>query len=123
MTSALVPIPYPIANPVPITLADAEDDDAAPTIGQQIAELRERVGLSQMDVAVLCGVDVSTISRWECNRHKHTHRSKDRQIRAALQALTWAAELQDEDPMRVLTRAEVQEYIERRERQRQRRVR
>jgi DNA-binding transcriptional regulator YiaG len=56
-------------------------------IGAELRRLRQFVGLSQMDVATLCGVDVSTISRWERGRHQHTHRSKDRLIRAALQAL------------------------------------
>jgi transcriptional regulator with XRE-family HTH domain len=89
-----------------------------PTIGEKLRELREQIGLSQMEVAILCGVDVSTISRWERGRHQHTHRSKDRQIRAALEALQWAAELQEEDAARVLTLEEVQEYVNRRRRAR-----
>jgi len=103
---------YALAIVVPA--ADDVRPTSAESVGARVRHLRETIGLSQMDVAKLCDVDISTVSRWERGRHQHTHRSKARQIRAALEALTWAAELQEEEPMRVLTLAEVQDYIARR---------
>lgn len=131
LTAALA-MPRPRSRPRPTIVHDPSPNQAAPnlnpaalesvanppTIGEKLRELREQIGLSQMEVAILCGVDVSTISRWERGRHQHTHRSKDRQIRAALEALQWAAELQEEDAARVLTLEEVQEYVNRRRRAR-----
>jgi transcriptional regulator with XRE-family HTH domain len=106
-------IPRPTLLAAPVPAPDPQDSPEERSIGEQLRELREIVGLSQMDVAILCRVDVSTISRWERGRHQHTHRSKDRQIRSALEALTWAAELQEEDPRRVLALDDVEEHVAR----------
>jgi transcriptional regulator with XRE-family HTH domain len=86
------------------------------TLGEHLKELREFIHLTQREVSMLCDVDVSTISRWERGLHQHTHRSKDRQLRRALQALEWAAELQAQDPGRVLELEDIQRFVQRRRR-------
>jgi transcriptional regulator with XRE-family HTH domain len=93
--------------PAAASLHDGRDRADPEDLGVELRRLREVVGLSQLEVAYLCQVDVSTISRWERGRHQHTHRSKDRAIRLALQALRWAARLQASDPQRVFTLEEI----------------
>lgn len=120
---APLPVPLTLVSPHDPPLDDPSEGDKGKDIGTELRELRELIGLSQMEIAFLCRVDVSTISRWERGRHKHTHRSRDRQIRMALRALRWAAELQEADPERILQFDEVLAHVRRQEQQHSTRTR
>jgi transcriptional regulator with XRE-family HTH domain len=98
-----------------------DDDNEHEDIGVELRRLREAISFSQLQVAVLCRVDVSTISRWERGRHQHTHRSKDRQIRHAVEVLRWAAAQQEREPLLMLTLEDLLAELRTRERRRQRR--
>lgn len=82
-------------------------------VGVELRELRTRIPLSQAEAAFICGVDVSTISRWERGAIQHTHRTKDRRLRWALSTLRRAVWLIDLEPDRVLTFEDLLDYMRR----------
>jgi len=112
LASPLAVVPSPAYDPAP--------DDEQEDLGFELRRLRKAIRFSQMEVAFLCKVDVSTISRWERGRHQHTHTSKDRTILQALQVLRWAVQLQEIEPGRLWTLEEVLEELRAREKKRKR---
>lgn len=87
-------------------------------LGKQMRELRLFVGLSQMELAVLCRCDISTISRWERGIGSRSHRKTERSVKLALEALNCAAELQRQAPDKAFALDEFQDYVETRKRER-----
>jgi len=117
MQAVVPPVPLrTVQAPHELEASDGGDDVR---LGKQLQALRIVIGLSQRHVASLCKVDVSTVSRWERGLQSPlAHRSRNRGIRSAFEALRWAAELQEEDPTRVMTLEDIEEYVARRRKQR-----
>lgn len=95
------------AEPMLHSVRDGRRDCAElEDVGAELKRLRDFIGLTQLQAAYLCRVDVSTISRWE--RELHTiQRAKRRQVYQVLNALRWAADIQRQYPEHVFTTQEL----------------
>src|SRR5437763_874861 len=75
-------------SPMPATAPAVPVDDPQ-DLFDRFRQLLALSGLSYRRAGQICGVDTSTVYRWNHGVQRHTHRGKDDALRAGIETIEW----------------------------------